>query len=354
MFTLQCQKCSHSNWIEQPLQPAGQPLQDWFCKKCDNKLFSVSFKDPIHPDTVPIQCSKCKKDLYCKFNTEDKSSTQISWSCNACKTTAAKLKIERKIVSKTSSPLRVSKPRDTKKLPANKIVNDPIQIFLSKYWRLIGLVAIVAFIWVSISDNTSTNYPRKTAPAVSATKTQNVYRGTKVAKSEFYKYSKSQRRRIQLFLKNNFGYKSTIDGLWGPQTANSFLRAANRYARGKSLSSIKNVGIVFSAAIKESPSSTSQTISRSQGSKPKWDTRPNNGNANLNLTELERRMLNVAIGSCVGRGPDCAPKAMQNFYCMKQYGRPCQQELAPTLQLPKTCIIQKGPWDISPDELVCY
>ena len=81
------------------------------------------------------------------------------------------------------------------------------------------------------------------------------------------------------------------------------------------------MGIVFSAAIKESPSSASQARSRSQVSKPKWDTRPTNGNANLNLTEFERRMLNMAIGSCVGKGPDCAPEAMQNFYCMhgRQY-----------------------------------
>lgn len=339
MFTLQCKKCSHSNWIGQPLKPYGQPLQDWFCKKCDNKLFSVSFKDPIHPDTVPIQCSKCKKDLYCKFNTDDKSSTQISWSCDACKTTAAKLKIERKIVSKTSSPSRVSNPRDTKKLPANKIGNDSIQIFLSKYWRLIGLVAIVALIWVSISDNTSTNYPRKTAPAVSTTKTQNVYRGTQVAKSEFYKYSKSQRRRIQLFLKNNFGYKSTIDGLWGPQTANSFLRAANRYARGKSLKTTSNVKSIFNVALSNQksaplPKQRAQTPSSVQN--------------NLGLTNQQYSTYRFLYNTCpIAGSPEAFSRCVRNAFCQAKMGRNCEPAKTET-----TCYLHRGLGSL-PDRLVC-
>jgi len=157
----------------------------------------------------------------------------------------------------------VSNPR--KKIPANKVANDTIQMFITKYWRLIGLVSIVALIWVSVSDNTSTNYPRKTAPAVSATKPQSVYRGTKIAKQEFYKRTKSERLRVQKFLQNNFGYNSTLDGLWGPKTANSFVRAADKYAKNQSLYSATNVNRVFKTALENQKSTPrAQVVSKRQ------------------------------------------------------------------------------------------
>lgn len=349
MARLVCKKCQHDNLIDAPVRPGNQPLQDWFCKKCDEKLFSVSFKKPVHADTVPITCGHCRQSTKLIFSSSDSPKTSVSWKCK-CSTVLVHLKVDHEKQDKALRPV-VQGPlpiglRETARSSNEIDSSEKFATFLNKNWKLIGLVAIVALVWISFSDFTPSSYSKNSSPSVSTPKTQNVYRGTQIAKSEFYKYSKSQRRRIQLFLKSNFGYKSTIDGLWGPQTASSFLTAANRYARGKSLSSVKNVGIVFSAAIKESPSSTSQTTSRSQGSKPKWDTRPTNGNANLNLTELERRMLNVAIGSCVGRGPNCASEAMQNFYCMKQYGRPCQQKA-------QTCVIRKNDFLLG-DQIVCY
>lgn len=288
MSQLVCSKCKHNNTIDAPVQPGDRPLQDWFCKKCDAKLFSVSFKKPAHADTLSITCPHCRKSAKLTFISGSSSRKSASWNCNSCSREMVALKVQHEEIAKGDSyqtagksnkdgnrkridDILVSKygykrnndgnlvsrygntqnnnETSTAKSAPQGQTNDPIQMFITKYWRLIGLVSIVALIWVSVSDNTSTNYPRKTAPAVSATKPQSVYRGTKIAKQEFYKRTKSERLRVQKFLQNNFGYNSTLDGLWGPKTANSFVRAADKYAKNQSLYSATNVNRVFKTAL---------------------------------------------------------------------------------------------------------
>jgi hypothetical protein len=286
MSQLICKACQHNNIIDAPVQPSDQPVQDWFCKKCDAKLFSVSFRKPAHADTAPLACPHCRHGAKLTFNSQDSSRKFASWKCNSCGRELVKLEVKNKKRDSFQTAAK-SKKDDYKKRVDDILIskhgykrnndgtvtaqapkgqpNDRIQMFLSKYWRLIGLVAIVALIWVSVSDNTSTSYPRNTVPAISSTKTQNVYRGTKIAKQEFYKRTKSERLRVQKFLQNNFGYNSILDGLWGPKTANSFVRAADKYAKNQSLYSATNVNRVFKTALENQKSTPrAQVVSKRQ------------------------------------------------------------------------------------------
>jgi len=247
-----CQICSFTNWIDTPVSPQGRPLQDWFCKKCHSKLFSLSFVNPAHPDTKSVQCSWCSKNT--KFcHTPTNAGGQTSLICPSCSKSIMSLKVE----GIAQSPIDTQRPIATsqRKNPPQTKNNDSIPKFLKKNWLMLGFAAVCIVIFMSSNSNTATNKtPRKSSYTATQSTQQNVYRGTKIAKQEFYKKSKSERLRIQKFLKDNFGYTSTLDGLWGPQTANSFIRAANRYARNVSLYSAPNVNRVFNTALSQQKS----------------------------------------------------------------------------------------------------
>ena len=104
MDRLVCKKCQHDNLIDAPLLTSNQPLQDWFCKKCDEKLFSVSFKKPAHADTVSIICAHCRTSQKLFFNSSDSSRTSVSWKCK-CNKVLVHLKVDHEKQNKAFSPL---------------------------------------------------------------------------------------------------------------------------------------------------------------------------------------------------------------------------------------------------------
>lgn len=353
MVRLVCKKCQHDNLIDAPVRCGNQPFQDWFCKKCDEKLFSVSFKKPVHADTVPITCTHCRQSQKLLFNSSESSRTSVSWKCK-CNTVLMDLKVDREKQNKAFSPsifrsasytpphivrLVEGKPQQTARFSNEKNSSEKFAKFFTKNWRTIGWVAIVALVWIGFSDYSSTSYPKNSAPSVSVPKTHNIYRGTQIAKSEFYKYSKSQRRRIQLFLKNNFGYKSTVDGLWGPQTASAFIRAANRYASGRSLKTATNVKAVFNVAMskqKSAPSTNRQVQSS------------NTVQNNLGLTDQQFKTYRFFHGMCpIGGRLEPFAKCVKNAFCQAKWGRNCQPENTQT-----TCYLHRGLYPF-PDRMVC-
>ena len=147
MARLVCKKCQHDNLIDAPVWPSNQPLQDWFCKKCDEKLFSVSFKNPAHADTVPVRCQSCNNSTKIRFNPDDKSSTSASWPCGSCKKVIMQLDIQRERDTKISSPRGVNKSSHTAKQKNEIDSSEKFATFLNKNWKLIGLVAIVALVF---------------------------------------------------------------------------------------------------------------------------------------------------------------------------------------------------------------
>jgi hypothetical protein len=78
------------------------------------------------------------------------------------------------------------------------------------------------------------------------------------AKNTFFQLSTSERARIQKWLANNYGYNGALDGLWGPRTEASFLRARSTH---------DDVDRLFMTAIRETPAirqvarPTAQTVS---------------------------------------------------------------------------------------------
>ena len=139
---------------------------------------------------------------------------------------------------------------EQRRMPAGILNNDFISKFLRKNWFLLGVVSVCIVIFINSNSNTSTNKTtNRSSYKTTQNAQQNVYRGTKIAKLEFYKKSKRERLGIQKFLKDNFGYTSTFHGLWVPNTANSFICAANRNARNVSLYSATNVNRVFNTAL---------------------------------------------------------------------------------------------------------
>ena len=96
MSQLICKACQHNNIIDAPVQPSDQPVQDWFCKKCDAKLFSVSFRKPAHADTAPLACPHCRHGAKLTFNSQDSSRKFASWKCNSCGRELVKLEVKNK------------------------------------------------------------------------------------------------------------------------------------------------------------------------------------------------------------------------------------------------------------------
>lgn len=78
------------------------------------------------------------------------------------------------------------------------------------------------------------------------------------ARNNFSQLSASDRERIQKWLANNYGYNGALDGLWGPRTEASFLRARSTH---------DDVDRLFMTAIRETPTirqvtrPTTQTVS---------------------------------------------------------------------------------------------
>lgn len=193
----------------------------------------------------------------------------------------------------------------------------------------------------SFSDSSPSSYSKNSSPSVSTPKTQNVYRGTKIAKQEFYKYSRSERLRIQKYLKDNFGYRSTIDGLWGPKTASSFIRAANRHVIGKSLYSPGNVTKVFGVALQKQKTApiTSAPVRKS--------TQKQN---NFGLVGQQLNTFNYFKALCLAGVGQNLGICMQNAMCQAQTGRPCQQNIP---QKSLHCFIHKGAFPMLPDTVIC-
>ena len=249
MSNYKCHNCSFTNWIDTPVSPQDRPLQDWFCKKCHSKLFSLSFVNPAHPDTKPVQCTWCTKNTkFCITPTQAGGLTSLT--CPSCAKSIMSLRVEGIVKSQTKTQRPTTTAKETK--PTQTERNESITKFLKKNWLMLGFASVCIVIFMSSNSNTVTNKtPNNPSYTTTQNTQQNVYRGTKIAKQEFYKKSKSERLRIQKFLKDNFGYTSTLDGLWGPNTSNSFIRAANRYASNVSLNSTTNVNRVFNTALSQ-------------------------------------------------------------------------------------------------------
>ncbi|MED7679515.1 hypothetical protein GN286_16485 [Rhodobacteraceae bacterium IMCC15231] len=172
------------------------------------------------------------------------------------------------------------------KAKSREIRNNPkayiIGKFVRKNWKILTTIAVCLLIWANISGSDTRSLTKDTSNS-SIRSQENIYRGTQIARQEFIKYSKSERLRIQKFLKDNFGYKSTIDGLWGKKTASSYLRAANRYVNGKSLYSVNNVNVVFHAALNK------------QKSTPRVKTSNNQKISNQTSNQLETAIENILM-----------------------------------------------------------
>lgn len=344
-----CQSCKHENLIDSPINPNGQPLQDWFCSQCDQKLFSVSFKKPIHPDTLPITCSQCKLKNKLNFGPSDISKQFAKWNCSSCKTELVKLRIQR---SKTTNPWDVV--QNTIRAKSREVQNNPraevIGNFVRNNWMILGTITICFLVWININGGGSQSLDNSSGNGSIGFK-GTVDERTEVAKQEFLKYSQSDRVQIQRFLKNNFGYRSTIDGLWGQETAESFLRAANRYARDKSLYSTNNVNTVYAAALNRKSNSAQTQQSTSLR---------NNPQNNLGLTNEQTATFNYLNNLCwhSTTGPEALAKCSRNSYCQAKFGRNCDVE-RPQIN----CVIVEHPFQATsralntginyPDRIVC-
>ena len=93
MSNYKCQQCAYTNWINTNASPKGRPLQDWFCKKCQYKLFSVSFVKPCDPDTKPIQCQLCSKSILVSL-TPTAVGGRFNLACPECSSSVLALKVE--------------------------------------------------------------------------------------------------------------------------------------------------------------------------------------------------------------------------------------------------------------------
>lgn len=345
MSNYRCEKCSYTNWINDPIDVNGRPLQDWFCKKCSSKLFSVSYVKPAHSDAKPIKCQSCAATIKIVCSTNELGNS-TKWNCPKCKALLLNLAVRKKTTDHSYTASKNNTVHNSKSSPEK---NDTFSHFLRSNWLIVGFVLIGLFVWINSSGSgNSSSSKTKTSYSSATQNKQNVYRGTKIAEQEFKKYSRSERLRIQKFFKDNFGYRSSIDGVWGQQTAGSFIRAANRYANGKSLDSAQNVNVVFSTALNKQRSTprTNNTI------------RPNNTQQNnFGLSNDQFATFQYLRQLCFADVSSSGEKLLrctQNAICQAKFGRPCQPEKQPNLQLPKRCYIQKGPWDMSPDEIVCY
>ena len=346
MSNYRCEKCSYTNWINDPIDVNGRPLQDWFCKKCSSKLFSISYVKPSHSDAKPIKCQSCAATtkIVCSTNEIGNSA---KWNCPKCTALLLNLAVRKETTDHSYTASTQNTVHNSK---SSSKKNDRFSQFLRSNWLIVGFALIGLFLWINSSGSGNSNSSTTSASYNSANQTkQNVYRGTKIAEQEFKKYSRSERLRIQTFFKDNFGYRSSIDGLWGQQTANSFIRAANRYANGKSLYNTKNVNIVFSTALNK------------QRSTPRINNtiRPNNTHQNnLGLTNDQAKTFNYLNNLCFsaafgGSGPDALARCSRNAFCQAKFGRNCES------QRPQVnCYIVEHPLKGTsminfPDKIVC-
>lgn len=323
--TMVCKSCQHTTLLDSPVNSDGQPIQDWFCSRCDQKLFSVSFIKPPHPDTVSIICKFCSQRTNLVFSEDGAAKRVVKWNCIKCSNQLVKLHVKTQETGKNKNLWNQTRSQNSSQTKQTNPNPDALGKFIRKHWKILGVAAVCLFVWVKLNDGASQNFSINSGNS-SASSNENVYRGTKIAREEFIKYSKSERVRIQKFLKDNFGYRSTIDGLWGAKTAESFLRAANRYAKGKSLYSPSNVNSVFQTVLnkqKNIPNSkTTQTINRST----------NNGG--LSLSAIYQRMYGVEMANCFGKSPDCLASVQIKYLliakdaaCRREFGRPCKYNI---------------------------
>lgn len=64
------------------------------------------------------------------------------------------------------------------------------------------------------------------------------------ARNNFFQLSASDRARIQKWLADNYEYNGALDGLWGPRTESSFLRASSTH---------RDIDRLFMTAFRETP-----------------------------------------------------------------------------------------------------
>jgi len=336
MSNYRCEKCSYTNWINDPIDVNGRPLQDWFCKKCSSKLFSVSYVKPSHSDAKPIKCQSCEATTKIVTNANELGNL-AKWKCPKCQKPLISLPVR-----KTTSDQRLT--ASTQNIVPNSKSssenNDTFSRFLRSNWLIVSFVLIGLFVWLNASGSGNSSSSKTSASYSSATQAkQNVYRGTKIAEREFKKYSRSERLRIQKFFKDNFGYRSSIDGLWGQQTASSFIRAANRYANGKSLYNAKNVNSVFNLALSK------QKVTPKVKNKPQPRTSQQN---NLGLTNSELKTYNFMVNLCpVGVSPEAFAQCIRNAFCQAKYGRDCTPKSSGS-----NCLVYRGLGGL-PDRIVC-
>ena len=89
---------------------------------------------------------------------------------------------------------------EQRRMPAAIFNNDFISKFLRKNWFLLGVVSVCIVIFINSNSNTSSNKTtNRSSYKTTQNAQQNVYRGTKIAKLEFYKKSKRERLGIQKF-----------------------------------------------------------------------------------------------------------------------------------------------------------
>ena len=314
------------------------------------KKISVSFKKPAHADTVPITCSHCKLKNKLHFGPSDISKQFAKWTCSSCKTELVNLSVQK--IGTTANPWEAAQNTIRAKASASQMNYNAKLIgnFARKNWSILIIIAVCLFVWANTSGNGSNSLSKNSRDS-SIRSTENVYRDTKIAEQEFIKYSRSERVLIQQFLKDNFGYRSKIDGLWGAKTAESFLRAANRYAKNKSLYSASNVNSVFETALKkQGVTARAQQPSRAQ----------NNQQNNLGLTNEQTATFNYLNNLCwhSTTGPEALAKCSRNSYCQAKFGRNCDVE-RPQIN----CVIVEHPFQATsralntginyPDRILC-
>jgi hypothetical protein len=313
-----------------------------FRQKCNEKLFSISFS-VVHPDQKSCICQMCgaatRLRVKPSYLSEMASTGRfVGWTCSTCSNQLVSLPTRSKqnVWYFISNAVRKSIVQGKNKIKFVIIANRAAMVFIVLF--SLGFLA-----WNGALDNFVPN--NKSSTKAEPNVVESLYRGTKVAKQEFYTYRKAERQKIQQFLRQNFGYNSSIDGLWGPQTARSYLSAARKYIPEKSLYSSVNVNIVFELAIKETTKNAASEISRQSERKSNQ----------LGLTTEQFKTYQYFINLCgadVSLSGDRLVNCTKNAMCLAKFGSQCVRQPAP-LRIAPTCYVSKGPFDLSPDQIIC-